>query len=143
MKRKISYYSFAFLFWISIGLSNALAVDFTLIDSDGDVYSVGPFLGKPLNNESFLVQYTSNDFSTTGEGYLYYDDFYGSVKILIFENEKTDGFTLEGIWGGDGSTIHYVDNKGQRADLGLYFGNTFRSKRSNTNATRSKNNIKK
>jgi hypothetical protein len=141
MKRKINYYSFAFLFWISIGLTNALAADFTLIDSDGDVYSVGPFLGKPLNNESFLVQYTSNDFSTTGEGYLYYDDFYGSVKILIFENEKTAGFTLEGIWEGDGSTIHYVDNRGQRTDLGLYFGNTLRSKRSKT--TRLKSNEKK
>jgi hypothetical protein len=141
MKRKINYYSFAFLFWISIGLTNALAADFTLIDSDGDVYSVGPFLGKALNNESFLVQYTSNDFSTTGEGYLYYDDFYGSVKILIFENEETAGFTLEGIWEGDGSTIHYVDNRGQRTDLGLYFGNTLRSKRSKT--TRLKSNEKK
>jgi len=141
MKRKISYYSFAFLFWISIGLTNALAADFTLIDSDGDVYVVGPFLGKALNNESFLVQYTKNGSFTTGEGYLYYDDFYGSVKILIFENEDTVGFTLEGIWEGDGSTIHYVDNRGQRTELGLYFGNTLRSKRSKT--TRLKGNEKK
>ena len=104
MKKKLSYYSFALLFWISVSSANALA-DFTLIDSDGDVYSVGPFLGKPLNNESFLVRYTKNGSFTTGDGYLYYDDFYGSVKILIFENEETVGFTLEGIWEGDGSTI--------------------------------------
>ncbi len=140
MKRKISYYSFTFLFWISISLSNAFA-DFTLIDSDGDVYFVGPFLGKTLNNESFLVRYTKNGSFTTGDGFLYYDDFYGSVKILIFENEETVGFTLEGIWEGDGSTIHYVDNRGGRTDLGLYFGNTLRSKRSKT--TRLKSNEKK
>ncbi len=140
MKRKISYYSFAFLFWISISLSNALATDFTLIDSDGDVYEVSR-IGKALNNESFYVLYTKNNSFTTGEGYLYYDDFYGSVKILIFENEETVGFTLEGIWEGDGSIIHYVDNRGQRTDLNLFFGNTFRSKRSNT--TPLKNNEKK
>jgi hypothetical protein len=140
MKRKISYYSFALLFWISVSSTNALA-DFTLTDSDGDIYYVGPFLGKTLNNESFPIQYTKNDsFSSTGEGFLYYDDFYGSVKILIFENEETVGFTLEGIWEGDGSTMYYIDNRGERTDVGLSLSR-FRDKRSKT--TRSKNNIKK
>lgn len=141
--KKSTYLSFAFLIWISTCLSNALAADFYLIDSDRDVYHVGQYLGKMAHHESYHIQYypSESPFTARGEGFLYYDSFQQSLKLLIFENNEYFGFTQEGHWSGDGSTTTYVNSQGETGQLGLFFGNSFPRSRSKEEV-RIKNNKK-
>ncbi len=128
--KKLTYFSCIFLFWLTVGVSNALA-DFSVTDSDGDVYRVGEFLGYEMDNQKYYVQYiNSSTFLPTGEGFLYYDDYYQSMKIIIFENDNIFGFSLEGYWQGSGSEIYFVNSDGNSGVMDLFLGENLPRKRS-------------
>ena len=112
--KKIIYIGFLLFSFFSFNLSQAS--DFILVDSDGDSYYVGDYLGNTMGNNSFYVQYRDE-----GEGILYFDSEYQSVKIVIFESQFIYGFTLEGHWDGEGSEFHHVNSEGESGDLRLYF----------------------
>ena len=129
--KKIAYYSCIVLVWMSFSVSNALA-DFSLVDSDGDVYHVGNFIGHELNNQKYFVQYISRDASfPEAEGILYYDELYQAVKIVVFENEDLFGFTMEGHWHGSGSEIFYLNSDGDTGAMNIFFGDSRRSAQKN------------
>lgn len=117
--KNIIKYGFIILSFLTIHL--AQASDFTLVDADGDSYYIGEYLGNTMGNNSFYVEYSGNSRFSGGEGILYFDSYYQSVKIVIFENSDIYGFTLEGHWDGEGSTFYHVDSDGQSGDLRLYF----------------------
>jgi hypothetical protein len=128
------------LIWMSFSASNALA-DFSMVDSDGDVYQVGHYVGNELHNQKYYVQYVSRDASfPEAEGILYYDDLYQSVKIVVFENNDLFGFTLEGHWHGSGSEIFYLNSDGDTGRMNLFLGN--RSARKDSKKARVKNLLK-
>ncbi len=138
--KKLVYYSCMILVWMSFSVSNALA-DFSLVDSDGDVYHVGNFLGHELHNQKYFVQYISRDASfPEAEGILYYDDLYQSLKIVVFENNDLFGFTLEGHWHGSGSAIFYLNSDGDTGAMNIFLGN--RSARKDSKKARVKNILK-
>jgi hypothetical protein len=113
------------LLWMSFSTSNALA-DFTLVDSDNDVYYVGNFAGHELNNQKYYVHYVSRTSPfPEGEGILYFDTHHQSFKIAIFENDHIFGFSIEGHWQGSGSEIYYVNNDGDAGSMDLYLGDRF------------------
>lgn len=122
---------------LTIGLfvmvfSNVQAADFSVIDSDGDIYYIGPFLGHEIGNNKYYVEYEAgtSPFST-GEGYVYYDPYFRSLKIVIMENEDLFGFSIEGHWDGDGSDIYYVNSGGDSGAMSLFMGDRFsRSRKS-------------
>lgn len=128
--KTLTYYSVILLFWMIASTSNALA-DFSLIDSDGDVYQVGEFLGYEMDNQKYYVQYINqSSFLPSGEGFLYYDDFYQSMKMVIFENDNIHGFTVEGYWQGSGSEIYFVNSGGNSGVMSLFLGENLPRKRS-------------
>lgn len=138
--KKMTYYGCTFLIWIAACLPNAYA-DFTLSDSDGDAYYIGEFYGKAFHNESYYVRYVRNNSFIEGDGFLYYDDFHGSLKIIIFETGDLYGFTVEGHWNGNGSEVYLTDSAGDTSigsslgALRLYMGNpVFRNRSKNKNA---------
>ena len=142
MMKKIMKYSGIFLIWAFASMSNAFAETLTLVDSDGDQYQVGDYIGNVFNNESYYVKYIGQ-FPATGEGFVYYDknnycDPSGRdtgclarpIKIVIFENLDVYGFTLEGHWNGDGSPAHYINNSGESGSMRLFVENSQTSRRS-------------
>jgi hypothetical protein len=127
--KRFSYYSCILLLWTTASISNALA-DFSVIDSDGDVYHVGAFLGHEMDNQKYYVQYiNSSSFSPTAEGFLYFDEFYQSMKIVVFENDEIHGFTIEGYWQGSGSEIYFVNSGGNSGVMDLFLGEALPRKR--------------
>ncbi len=138
--KKLTYYSCMILIWMSFSAFNALA-DFSMVDSDGDEYHVGRFVGHELNNQKYYVQYVSRDASfPEAEGILYYDDLYQSVKIVVFETSDLFGFTMEGHWHGSGSEIFYLNSDGDTGRLNIFLGN--RSARKDSKKARVKNLLK-
>jgi hypothetical protein len=112
-----------------------------LVDSDGDVYHVGNFIGHELHNQKYYVQYVSRDASfPEAEGILYYDNLYQSVKIVVFETSDLFGFTLEGHWHGSGSEIFYLNSDGDTGRMNLFLGN--RSAQKDSKKARVKNLLK-
>jgi hypothetical protein len=144
--KKIMYHSCIFIIWAYASLSTAFADGLTLVDSDGDKYQIGAYIGRVFNNESYFVKYISEaPFEPTivAEGFVYYDknnycDPFGGdagclarpIKIVIFETFDIYGFTLEGHWNGDGSIVHYMNNSGENGRMGMFIENSFVSRRS-------------
>lgn len=140
--KKIMYHSGIFLIWAFVSVSSAFADGLTLVDSDGDQYEIGAYIGNVFNSESYYVKYIGK-FPATGEGFVYYDknnycDPLGRdpgclarpIKIVIFENLDVYGFTLEGHWNGDGSIVHYMNNSGESGSMGMFVDNTPNFRRS-------------
>ncbi len=121
--KKITHGSCVLFVWLALSLSTAFAADFSLVDSDGDTYYVGESLGKVMHNDAYVVRYKSNNaLLPEGEGFLYYDTGYQTLKIIIFENSGLYGFSMEGQWVGSGSGIYYLNSRGDSGEMNLYFG---------------------
>ncbi len=146
--KKSTWITHVLFILLAMCVTTAQAADFFLSDSDGDLYHVGEFLGNDLNNDLYRIQLYENSSSfPTSEGVMFYNEFYRSVKISIYENNDYFGFTLEGHWNGNGSTMFFAFNEriGERgAELGevqLFMGD--RLPRKGVSKTSAKKRFKK
>ena len=119
--KKLNFYKYILIFCLSICVFSVSAAGLILFDSDRDEYAVGEFLGYEMGHQKYYVQYYKEASSRPdAEGFLYYDDFHESMKIVVFENNDYYGFTIEGHWTGSGSTIAYVNSIHDSGRMRLY-----------------------